>query len=180
MYHIWLDYYPYNKTLPPRMGSVFVKDISNYKIKTSSYNEMADSFYTNSYPSFEFYDDFNWTMYKCRYQDSIELLKLYTIDFMTKLLNMTSDIGKYEYECPKLYLSDSSYIIIKVQKVIGEFSKFSIEQAPFTLDNILYNFNLYKNDYFYNFRKIVKFYELSELSEDEKAQIKNIGGTIKQ
>lgn len=162
MYSITLSYYPYK--LPPQKGSVFVKDLSNYNICLDSYNTMVNSFYNNAFFMLGLYFEFSETYYSL-YKDSTEETKT---KIANNVFNKIIDCNKCLIKTDRIYLDDSTYVVIEMEKVVAKFYKEPIENKIFSSQDLEYDFKNYKYNYFY------RFIDIFECTPADRNEIKTI------
>lgn len=149
MYHIAIDYSNL-PNLPPQWGGVFVKDLSNYKICLDGYDSMVNSFYNNAFFMLGLYFE-SMDAFSEVYNDSSKAVKTEILD---KNFIKIIECNKCMIETDKIYIDDSTYVYISMNKIIAKFYKESIENKSFSTMDLKYDFKNYKYDYFYRFTEI--------------------------
>lgn len=66
------------------------------------------------------------------------------------------ECNKCMIETDKIYIDDSTYVYISMNKIIAKFYKESIENKSFSTMDLKYDFKNYKYDYFYRFTEILE------------------------
>lgn len=163
MYHISLTYYRDDLQQQPHSGFCFVKDLNNYYICIDNKDSIENTFYNNSFYSF----DLDWEFRKSREMFSeYEYYKSYYLYNMDKLSEYTQCNYTDSINCR----DNVTYFIFTIKKIIGLFYKEDIEKRitlscgglPFTRSK---NNNL---SYFYRCFAII---ECKTVSKEESIKI---------
>lgn len=121
MYHISLTYYQKNNQNQSYSGFCFVKDLNNYYICIDNKDSIENTFYNNSFYSF----DLDWEFRKSREMFSeYEYYKSYYLYNMDKL----SECTRCDYTDSINCKDNATYIIFTIRKVIGLFYYENIEK----------------------------------------------------
>ena len=151
MYYIAISY----SNLPhlqPQWGGVFVKDLSNYNICLDSYDTMVNSFYNNAFFMLGLYFE-SMKAFSDVYKDSSEAVKT---EILNKNLIKIIECNKCMIVTDKIYMNDSIFIYLSMNKIIAKFYKEPIENKSFSTLDLKYDFKNYKYDYFYRFTEILE------------------------
>ena len=68
----------------------------------------------------------------------------------------------------RIYLDDSTYVVIEMEKVVAKFYKEPIENKIFSSQDLEYDFKNYKYDYFY------RFIDIFECTPAERKELNSI------